>query len=104
MGGIPHDKYTCNTDVPNLAFVTRNVWARGGGRPFIGLIERPAARGRAGAAVGYLCFIDQKPVHGELYDLEADPGETRNLAGEARRQDVLERLRARWRECVKTLT
>jgi len=53
--------------------------------------------------VGYLCFIDQKPVHGELYDLEADPGETRNLAGEARRQDVLERLRARWRECVKTL-
>ena len=39
----------------------------------------------------------------ELYDVEADPAETENLAGDSDHDETLDRLReelAHWRECV----
>lgn len=43
----------------------------------------------------YLRYFQQAPVHEELYDLAADPDETRNLVADAARRTELVRLRAR---------
>jgi arylsulfatase A-like enzyme len=64
-------------------------------------IER--TEGVRGTRWKYIRFIDQDPVHEELYDLEADPHETRNLAADPAHRATLERLRVRWREYVRTL-
>jgi uncharacterized sulfatase len=47
-------------------------------------------------------FFEPKPVEA-LYDIETDPHEVNNLAGKAAHSEVLERLRARMRERVKSL-
>jgi len=49
-----------------------------------------------------LQFFQPKPVEA-LFDVEADPHEVNNLAGDSRYADVLAELRARLREIVKDL-
>ena len=43
----------------------------------------------------YARYFEQEPVFEELYDLAADPGQSRNLAREPSHLETLERLRAR---------
>lgn len=43
----------------------------------------------------YLRYIDRNPVYEQLFDLETDPGETRNLAKDPEYQDKLKAMRAR---------
>jgi arylsulfatase A-like enzyme len=43
----------------------------------------------------YIRYIDQVPVREELYDLQADPTERVNLAGEGQHADRLRELRER---------
>jgi arylsulfatase A-like enzyme len=51
----------------------------------------------------YIRYFDLEPPHEELYDLAADPQETRNLAADAARADLLAELRGRHREYVESL-
>lgn len=48
----------------------------------------------------YIRYFDQSPVHEELYDLERDPLETRNLARDPDHRETLEQLRVRRRQLV----
>ena len=59
---------------------------RGGRR-----IER--SEGLRTRTMKYIRYIDQEPPYEELYDLAADPGETRNVSGVAEYGSALERLR-----------
>ena len=45
----------------------------------------------------YARYLESDPTYEELYDLQADPGEDRNLAAASEHQGDLERLRGRWR-------
>jgi len=45
----------------------------------------------------YIRYVDQKPIYEELYDLENDPHEERNLALLDNNQTILDQLRERWR-------
>jgi len=52
----------------------------------------------------YIRFVESDPVYEELFDLEADPDEARNLAGKPEHAATLDRMRAKWadlRESVK---
>jgi arylsulfatase A-like enzyme len=44
----------------------------------------------------YLRYLEQEPAYEQLFDLEADPFEQRNLATDEQHADVLARMRARW--------
>lgn len=44
----------------------------------------------------YIRYLDQTPVVEELYDLQADAAEKRNLAGESDQAGILGQLRGRW--------
>ncbi len=45
----------------------------------------------------YIRYTDQRPVYEQLFDLEVDPTETRNLAAIASHGATLEHMRSRWR-------
>lgn len=45
----------------------------------------------------YIRWIEPNPVTEELYDLEADPLEERNLVGDASKAEVLNKMRAKWK-------
>jgi len=45
----------------------------------------------------YIRYIDHEPACEELYDVQADPMETRNLAGEAAHKATLLRLHSKWK-------
>lgn len=52
----------------------------------------------------YLRYLDSDPLFEELYDLENDPQEARNLAEDPEYADLLERMRQeweQWREAVR---
>jgi arylsulfatase A-like enzyme len=51
----------------------------------------------------YTRYTDFSPPYEQLFDLTADPGELRNLAGEQTNADVLQRLRARCDEYRRSL-
>ncbi len=61
----------------------------------------PQSEGVVSLRYKYLRYIEQKPVYEELFDLESDPHEERNLAGEPGSQALLEAMRARWTELRK---
>lgn len=58
----------------------------------------PRSEGVIGGRYKYLRYLDPDPDHEVVFDLEADPLETTNLAPDPRYREVLERLRARYRE------
>ena len=45
----------------------------------------------------YVCFLDEEPMRETLFDLEADPYETRDLAQSPGYEPTLIALRERWR-------
>ena len=49
----------------------------------------------------YIRWVSQDPVYEELYDLENDPDEMKNLAANSTYQDRLETMRSRWAELKK---
>jgi len=58
----------------------------------------PQSEGVVSLRYKYLRYIDQEPVYEQLFDLRADPHETRNLAGEPARQGLLNAMQARWEQ------
>lgn len=44
----------------------------------------------------YIRYLDEEPLHEEVYDLTADPGETRNLATPPEHAALLARMRGSW--------
>lgn len=44
----------------------------------------------------YTRYLDSGPLYEELFDIESDPLETRNLAADAQQRSTLERMRQRW--------
>ncbi len=61
----------------------------------------PQSEGVVSLRYKYLRYIEQEPVYEELFDLEKDPHEERNLAGEPGSQALLKAMRARWAELRK---
>ena len=51
----------------------------------------------------YIRYLDMTPHVEELYDLQADPQELRNLAADPECRDVLEDLRKRYQQYRKDL-
>ncbi|MCA9040164.1 MAG: sulfatase [Planctomycetaceae bacterium] len=51
----------------------------------------------------YVRYTDIDPVHEELYNLQRDPLETRNLANDANYQDQLETMRSKWKQLSNDL-
>ena len=72
--------------------------------PWEGLVEGPEAyRMQPGQAELYANWLvasikGEAPIHEELYDLESDPGETTNLAGDPAHSRALAKMR---KECQK---
>ena len=50
----------------------------------------------------YVRWVSASPVFEELFDLEKDPNEARNLIGEPKHQKQLAALRERWKELSET--
>lgn len=74
------------------------------GSPIMEEIRRTAAAGTLSAAARQF-MADEKPKE-ELYDVEADPWEVKNLVADPRHKAALERLRAahiRWQDETKDL-
>ena len=63
----------------------------------------PATEGVCESRWKYTRWTSAEPVFEELFDLEVDPGELRNLAGEPEFAPQLERLRMRWKELAEQL-
>lgn len=63
----------------------------------------PRSEGIRAEGWTYIRWVDTAPVMEELYDLAADPHETRNLASDPAHAERLEALRARWAACRRTL-
>jgi arylsulfatase A-like enzyme len=61
----------------------------------------PATEGVRDAHWKYTRWTSADPVFEELFDLDADPGELRNLAIEDPHRTQLDRLRARWKELAE---
>jgi arylsulfatase A-like enzyme len=51
----------------------------------------------------YLRYTRQDPAFEQLFDLESDPHETRNLVGQGDAQPILAHLRNRWETLQQTL-
>ena len=51
----------------------------------------------------YLRWMDARPALEELYDLQADPNEERDLVREPAHADTLATLRARWQSLREAL-
>jgi len=51
----------------------------------------------------YIRWLAQEPVIEELYDIQADPRQERNLAGRAEYRATLEELRLRWSQLRQEL-
>jgi arylsulfatase A-like enzyme len=64
-------------------------------------IER--TEGVRGRRWKYIRYLDQTPNYEQLFDLEADPQENRNLAAAPGYGPKLRELRARWRFYRKNL-
>ena len=62
------------------------------GVPLLGITMKPAGRGLIGVRYKY-CVYDQGKNRESLVDLQNDPGETRNLAGEPASAEVLNQHR-----------
>jgi len=58
----------------------------------------PQSEGVVSLRYKYLRYIEQEPAFEQLFDLESDPREHRNLAAEPDRQGLLNAMRARWQE------
>jgi len=58
----------------------------------------PKSEGVVTERFKYIVYFEQDPQYEELYDIENDPHEKNNLAGDPRYGDVLERLRRRLAE------
>ena len=67
----------------------------GASNPLFEHAEIPKHEGVRTARHKYARLFEQEPLHEELYDLEADPLETRNLAADPAHRELLERLRRR---------
>jgi arylsulfatase A-like enzyme len=70
--------------------------------------EHRAAAGYIPSSVGvrtgrykYLCYFEQTPVYEELYDLESDPHEEKNLISSEQYASILSRLRERCDELLR---
>ncbi|HPA16783.1 MAG TPA: sulfatase [Verrucomicrobiae bacterium] len=59
------------------------------------------SEGVAGGRYKYLRYSEQEPPWEELYDLQADPHEVKNLAADPAHRELLEKMRARWAELRK---
>jgi arylsulfatase A-like enzyme len=61
----------------------------------------PATEGVREKRWKYTRWTSAEPLFEELFNLEADPGELRNLAGQREFSGELERMRARWKELAE---
>ena len=62
---------------------------------FQGVNNIPKSQGVVTKRYKYLRYPEQKPVYEELYDLQNDPYEEKNLAKHKEHQQTLEKLRTR---------
>lgn len=44
-----------------------------------------------------MVYLDSQPLHEELYQLDQDPGETRNLATSTEHASTLDKMRTLWK-------
>jgi len=58
----------------------------------------PASEGVRTERYSYIRYINYDPVHEELYDIQKDPEQLHNLAGDEAHADTLELMRAKWRD------
>jgi arylsulfatase A-like enzyme len=58
----------------------------------------PQSEGVVSLRYKYLRYLEQDPAYEQLFDLEADPFEERNLAADEQYRDLLNTMRARWRQ------
>lgn len=63
----------------------------------------PASEGIRTRRWKYIRYVNRSPLYEELYDLRADPRETRNLAGSRRPSAALEEMRGRWAKWKRSL-
>jgi arylsulfatase A-like enzyme len=63
----------------------------------------PAVEGVRTERWKYARFVEMEKPFEELYDLQADPGEERNLAADAAARERLEAMRTRWQDWRKHL-
>jgi arylsulfatase A-like enzyme len=58
----------------------------------------PQSEGVVSLRHKYLRYLEQDPVYEQLFDLEVDPFEERNLAQDADHAELLKTMRSRWRQ------
>ncbi len=51
----------------------------------------------------YVRYLDSDPLYEELYDIQADPGQLRNLVSDPAHANDLAMMRSKWSEYVETL-
>lgn len=82
------------------AFVTTPICAASRASILFGRPKIPKSEGVRTERWKYIRYFEQRPIYEELYDLENDPHEARNLAGNPRYVKELDQLRKR---CDKLL-